>query len=202
MKKKPATTEKNYGSNDVLHVAADLCKKLEELGSPFCVIGGVANQRWGEPRQTVDVDATVFLDFGDEQSITEQLLKLFPARVKDPIQFAIANRIVLLTSNEGTGIDISLGGLPYERRVIERSTIWSVKDHGDIRTCCAEDLVVLKAFASRSQDWLDIEKVVTRQNKKLNRELVHQELAPLAELKEEPEILQRLTQIFESASDF
>jgi hypothetical protein len=71
-----------------------------------------------------------------------------------------------------------------------------VPRHGEIRTCSAEDLVVLKSFASRPQDWIDVEKVIIRQGPRLDRALIIEELKPLAELKEEPEILSRLDQLF------
>ena len=70
--------------------------------------------------------------------------------------------------------------------------MWGIPGGGYIRTCGAEDLVVLKAFAARPQDWIDVEQVIIRQGEKLDRELIHRELAPLAELKEEPEILAQL----------
>lgn len=70
--------------------------------------------------------------------------------------------------------------------------MWGVQGLGHIRTCSAEDLVVLKAFASRPQDWIDVEKVIIRQGQRLNRPLIIEELTPLAELKEDPEILEHL----------
>ena len=32
----------------------------------FCLIGGLALQRWGEPRETIDVDLTLLTGFGEE----------------------------------------------------------------------------------------------------------------------------------------
>jgi len=52
--------------------------------------------------------------------------------------------------------------------------------------------VVLKAFAGRVQDWLDIEGVIVRQGRRLNRTLVLEELRPLLELKEDEEAESRL----------
>ena len=63
----------------------------------------------------------------------------------------------------------------------------------------AEDLVVLKTFASRPQDWIDVEKVIVRQGSRLNRQLILEELTPLAELKDEPEIMYRLQQLFQQS---
>lgn len=36
----------------------------------FCLIGGMAVQRWGEPRQTRDVDLTLLTGFGGEAPFT------------------------------------------------------------------------------------------------------------------------------------
>ena len=56
--------------------------------------------------------------------------------------------------------------------------------------CTAEDLFVMKAFASRPKDWLDAESIVTRQGS-LNRRYILDHLCALCELKETPEIVER-----------
>ena len=66
-------------------------------------------------------------------------------------------------------MDIALGGLPFEARVIARSSSFDVAPGVVLVTCSAEDLVVLKAFADRAQDWLDIEGVIVRQGANLDR---------------------------------
>ncbi len=188
------------GSNQVLAFAAEVTRILEELGLEACVIGGVANARWGEPRQTADVEVTISLQFGMESEAAEKLLSRFRSRIEEPEKFAAENRILLLENTAGIGLDASLGGFPFEERMMRRSSLWNVPNHGEIRTCSAEDLVVLKAFANRPQDWIDIEKVVIRHGKKLNREMIAEELTPLAELKEEPEIVDRLKALFQSSA--
>jgi hypothetical protein len=178
-------------------VAVEMGLYLDQRDWPYCFIGGVAYQRWGEPRQTVDVDGVLFSGFGDEQKFAEALTSDFKSRIDDPVQFAIQNRILLLESSSGVGIDLSLGGLPYEERMISRSTDWDVPSHGRIKTCSADDLIVLKTVASRPQDWIDVEKVIIRQDNKLDRELIMKELQPLADLKEEPEIVKQLQRLFD-----
>lgn len=54
-----------------------------------------------------------------------------------------------------------------------------------LHTCSAEDLVVLKAFAARPQDWLDVEGVIVRQGPALDRRVVVDELQDLLLLKED-----------------
>jgi hypothetical protein len=51
---------------------------------------------------------------------------------------------------------------------------------------------VLKAFAGRGQDWVDIERIIVRQTGKLDWNYIREQLQPLAELKEAPEILNQL----------
>ncbi|MCA9086523.1 MAG: hypothetical protein KDA81_20845 [Planctomycetaceae bacterium] len=128
------------GLNNVLQVAVNLCEHLETLGIPFSIIGGIAVQRWGEPRQTVDVDATLFVGFGNEGDAVRRLLKKFQSRIEDAHEFALQNRILLLRADQGTAIDLSLGGLPFEERLIERSSVWSVPRHGHIHPAVPKTL--------------------------------------------------------------
>ena len=180
--------------------AVELRRYLESCNYSFCVIGGIAIQRWGEPRLTQDVDVTLVVQFGSERQIAQEILKRYQSRVSNPIEFALQARILLLKDQAGNKIDLALGGMPYEQRCIERSSLWGTPSSGKIRTCSAEDLVVLKAFANRPQDWIDIDNITIRQGKKLNRELILNELRPLVELKEEPEILDHLNRLLKSFS--
>src|SRR5581483_7643054 len=43
----------------------------------FCIIGGIAVQRWGEPRTTRDVDFTLLTGYGREERFLDALLKEF-----------------------------------------------------------------------------------------------------------------------------
>ena len=48
---------------EVIRAAAGLQAVCEEEHWRFCFIGGLALQRWGEPRETVDVDLTLLTGF-------------------------------------------------------------------------------------------------------------------------------------------
>ena len=63
-------------------------------------------QRWGEPRQTTDVDATLLVEFGRELDVVRHLLKTYSSRIENAESFALQNRIVLLQSSQGIGIDL------------------------------------------------------------------------------------------------
>jgi hypothetical protein len=180
--------------------AAELQEFLERLGLPFCFIGGIAYQRWGEPRVTRDLDVTVVTGFGSEEPFIDTVLKRYQARITDAAAFALRSRVLLVADIAGYGIDLSLGGLPFEQRIVDRSTAWGTPGSGQIRTCSAEDLIVLKAFAGRPQDWLDVQKVVIRQGSRLKDSLIVEELVPLAELKGEPEIVDRVQRLLATDS--
>ena len=149
-------------------------------------------QRWGEPRETVDVDLTVLTGFGGEEPFIERLLQQYAGRVDEPAEFAREHRVLLLRASSGVGIDIALGALPFEESTVARSSLFSFAGTAPLRTCSAEDLVVMKAFASRPRDWIDVEGIIVRQSGKLDWGYIDQQLRPLAELKEAPEILSEL----------
>jgi hypothetical protein len=89
------------------------------------VIGGLAVQRWGEPRQTRDVDLTILTGLGGEERFVDPLLAEYRPRIPDARRFAIERRVLLLETSSGVPLDVSLGGLPYEARVIDRSTVFA-----------------------------------------------------------------------------
>jgi hypothetical protein len=178
--------------NDVIQAAAELQAVCHSQGWQFCFIGGVALQRWSEPRETVHVDLSLFAGFGDEQQFCDVLLRHFEARIADASDFARVRRVLLLRSTKGVGLDVALAALPYEALVIKRSSFFVYPPDVPLRTCSAEDLIVLKAFAGRGQDWVDVERIIVRQTGKLDWDYIREQLQPLAELKEMPQILDEL----------
>jgi Nucleotidyl transferase AbiEii toxin, Type IV TA system len=180
--------------NEVIRAAAELQAVCAAERWRFCFIGGLAVQRWGEPRETVDVDLTLLTGFGGEAPFVARLLDRFEARVPDAAAFARDKRVLLLRAASGVGLDVALGGLPFEESVVDRSTPFTFPPDVPLRTCSAEDLMVLKAFADRPKDWLDLDGIIIRQTGTLDWDYVHRQLAPLVALKEEPAILQRLAE--------
>lgn len=177
---------------EVYRAAADLQRRFQEKGWRFCLIGGLALQRWGEPRETIDVDVTLLTGFGDEESFVRDILSWYEPRVADPAGFALENRVLLVQAVSGVGIDIALGGMPFEESVVARATPYEFAPGIPLLTASAEDLIVMKAFASRPKDWVDLEGILIRQGDRLDWAYVESQLQPLVELKEEPDILTRL----------
>ncbi|MCB0322911.1 MAG: nucleotidyltransferase [Bdellovibrionales bacterium] len=178
----------------LIDVALEVQEFLEKRRWQFCIIGGLAVQHWGEPRLTRDVDMTLLSGFGKEVEYVDALLDQFSARIGNARDFALENRVLLLRSKSGIGIDISLAGLPFEEVLVQRAVAIEMLPGKSLTLCSAEDLIILKAFAARDTDWRDVQSIVARQGSaSLDWNYIETNLAPLCELKKEPQILSRLT---------
>jgi predicted nucleotidyltransferase len=172
--------------------ALQLQRELEHRGWPFCFIGGIALQHWGEPRTTRDLDLSLFTGFGGEAGIVDALLQRYPGRIPDARAFALQHRVLLLVTQSGVPVDIALAALPFEAELIARSTKINYGPGIDLRICALEDLVVMKAFADRPQDRADLVGIVHRRGDSLDWPNVFERLSPLADAKDAPDILDRL----------
>jgi Nucleotidyl transferase AbiEii toxin, Type IV TA system len=181
--------------NEVLQAASELQAVCQAEHWKFCFIGGLAVLRWGEPRETVDVDLSLLTGFGAEDPYIQTLLRHFDSRIEDAGEFARQNRVLLLRSRSGVGLDIALAGLMFEELMIKRSSYFDYSPHISLFTCSAEDLIVLKTFAGRGQDWVDVERIIVRQTGRLDWNHVEEQLGPLLEIKGETEVLTRLQEL-------
>ena len=190
------TTTKSLSSDSsepLLYPAAlEIQNFLTEKGWQFAFIGGLALLRWGRHRTTKDVDGTLLTMFTNEENYVDAILERFKSRIAEAREFALRNRVLLLTASNGVGIDFSLGGFPFEQQAVERSSLFEYVKDCKLRTCSAEDLIVFKAFADRGQDWVDIKGILERQKGKLDIDYILENLHPLCELKEALEIEERL----------
>lgn len=187
---------------ELVELALEVQSFCNQRGWKFCIIGGMAVQHWSEPRLTWDVDITLLTGFGGEESYIDEWLSHYRPRFPDARDFAIANRVLLLWSQSGLGIDVALGALPFEERAIARSKEVEITPGIKLRFCSPEDLIVMKAFASREIDWRDIRMTIARQSSNtLDWRYIFAEIEPLAALKEEPEIIERLKKMREESAN-
>jgi len=87
--------------NPLLVAAQEILGWLAENGFRACLIGGLAVQRWGEPRLTQDVDLTVLADYGTEDHVIEVCLSRFEPRREDAAAVALQYRVLLIRSPGG-----------------------------------------------------------------------------------------------------
>ena len=181
--------------NGLFTAAKELQDFCDRQAWRSCFIGGIAVQRWGEPRVTRDLDLTLLAGFGNEGHFADALLSAYEGRVEEAAAFARRNRVVLLRTSTGIGIDISLGALPFEERMIDRATTFSPAPGIQIRTCSGEDLIVMKLFASRPTDIRDAEAVAARHGTTLDWGYIEHQLLTLAETAERPELVASLARL-------
>lgn len=176
----------------LFQTAFDVQSLLLKHNCKFCFIGGIALQRWGEPRLTIDVDVTLFAGFGGEPPLISLLLSAYSSRIQDAEAFALENRVLLLKSGEGIPLDIALAALPFEAEMISRASMFEFLPGLSLLTCSAEDLIVMKAFADRPKDWGDVKSICDRQASALDKQYILRQLTPLAEAKPGSAILSKL----------
>ena len=182
--------------NPLFQAGIEYQNKFQELKWPFCFIGGIAVIRWGEIRITQDIDLCLLCGFGNEEQYINTLLSTYKSRIPDAQAFALQNRIILLYASNGVSVDIALSGLSFEEEMIRRATPFMFYKHCSLITCSAEDLIILKSFANRARDWTDVESVIMRQGNKLNTKYIIDQLLPLCEIKNTPEVINELKTLF------
>jgi len=137
---------------------------LQNLISQFhdrgVIIGGIAASLLGTPRYTVDLDAVFLLSLEDiPRLLVAAAEQGIEPRIADPVAFARKSRVLLLRhTTSGTDIDLSLGILPFEIEMVERSTLVDIGTL-KLRLPTPEDLVIMKAVAHRPKDLEDIQAI-------------------------------------------
>lgn len=152
------------------------------------IIGGVAASLLGRPRLTADVDVLLLLSVDRLPQLMQIAARegLEP-RISDARDFARRHRVLLLRHQDsGINIDVSLGVLPFEVEAVQRSLVYRFGDL-TIRLPTAEDLIIFKAVAHRSQDLSDIRAIIASQPD-LDRERVRRWVHEFAQALEMPEL--------------
>jgi len=167
-----------------------LAAALERQGIPYMVIGGLANVVWGEPRATLDVDVTVWVDEANLAGAVTDLTAAFRPLVEDPLEFLRETRVLPLESEAGVRIDVVFGLLPFERDAIARA-VPIVVAGAPVRFCTAEDLILMKIVSTRAQDLADAEAVAARRFDLLDLGYLEPRIKELADLLGRSEIARR-----------
>ena len=105
-------------------------KLLSHYENRWVVIGGVAVSMLARPRFTEDLDAMVLLSVDEVDEFIEVAKRAgIEPRISEAAVFAKKNRVMLLRHvKSDTRIDISLGILPFEQELVERSMAYQVDD--------------------------------------------------------------------------
>jgi hypothetical protein len=177
--------------NGQFEAAWQLHRFLTERGIPYVIIGGVAVQRWGEPRLTIDIDLAILLPPGGEERPLREIAAAFPPRLKDGVAFALEHRVLPIDVPGASPADLSLALPGFEEEAIVRAVDYDLGQGRAVRLCTADDLVVYKCVAGRAQDVLDVEGVVARQGHALDVAHVRRWVEEFARITDDREIVAR-----------
>jgi len=175
--------------NPLCEAAVEVQGFMAQRGWRFCLIGGLAVQRWGEPRLTRDIDLTLMTGIDHEEGFIRELLAKFTSRRPDAEHFALVARVLMLLASNGTPVDIALGAFDFDEAVVSRATPFLYEPGVSLITCSAEDLLVLKAIAGRPLDWADVKGIIARQSGRLDWAYIRKQITYISQLKEETGIL-------------
>lgn len=181
--------------NDVFQAAAEVQDLLNAHGWEACVIGGLAVIRWGHPRVTQDADFVAMTGWDITPDDLRYLNENVRPRESDEDKFAMVNRVYRGYGSNGASVDIALGAIDFERQMIARATPFEFLPGCVLRTASAEDLIVMKAFAGRRQDWADIENVAIQQWGNLDWSYTFNKLDELCTMSERYEAVPTLEQL-------
>lgn len=137
-------------------------ESLQRLLSRFddrgVIIGGAAVSILGKARYTEDLDAMFLLSTLDiPRLLVAAKEEGIEPRIANAVEFAKKSRVMLLKHViSNTNIDISLGVLPFEQEMVERSVVHQIDAVLQLRLPTPEDLIILKAVAHRPKDMEDI----------------------------------------------
>lgn len=173
-----------------------LQRLLERPGCQWMIIGGVAVSLLGRPRFTADIDAVVIIEDKELPNLLKVAKRLgFKARIKDALEFAQKNRVLLLKHIEtGINVDLSLGLLPFEKEAVKRSKRFKIANV-TFNLPTPEDLIIFKAVAHRPIDIDDIREIV-KIHTKINKKYIKNIIKEFAHVLEMPEIWEDIEAIF------
>jgi predicted nucleotidyltransferase len=163
---------------------------LAAQGFRYALIGGIANQIWGQARFTYDIDIKVFVPETDYDHIRTTLMTAFPESGRPELPM---NPLIVSVKIGNVIVDFLLTTPGYEEHIITRAVSCAFEDLS-VWVCSAEDLIIQKAIAGRVKDWQDIEGILIEQSQQLDQQYLENWLEQFAEILERPDIMTQYRQ--------
>jgi len=121
----------------------DVFERLERLGIGYFLTGSEALARYGEPRQTMDVDIMVDIDSIEFPRIARAFEDDY--LVNDPIDFGGHVMASLIATSALGKVDLILRRTdPWGRSAMERRQRWEHPHYGSLWVASLEDLILGK----------------------------------------------------------
>jgi hypothetical protein len=132
---------------------------LERHNLAFALIGGLASSIRGRIRVTADIDIVVDCEVTAAVSLLKQLDETSFRPFVDDAEASIRQYFILpiVDVDSGTPIDLAIGASGFEKMVVQRA---SAPEGYSIPVATAEDLLLMKLMAGRTQDVSDVKGIV------------------------------------------
>ena len=145
---------------NAFELSAHIAACLEEDGLEYAIGGALALTAWAIPRDTKDVDISVF-------AASDRLDRVFDALERAGVMVERAEairsvaRIGMFTARSGrTLVDVFVGEHPHFDAMRQRRTQLAYPGGAPLWFLSAEDLCVLKLLYGRTKDVADVERLL------------------------------------------
>jgi hypothetical protein len=183
----------NPVENPLKHALHEAVMFLDTQGFRYALIGGVANQIWGQARFTYDIDIKVLVPDTDYDTVRESLTQAFPEPGRPNLPM---NPLIVPVKIDKIIVDFLLTTPGYEEQIITRAVRYTLDDLS-MWVCTAEDLIIQKAIAGRMKDWQDIEGIIIEQYTQLDQFYLDNWLTQFANVLEKTEIRSQYRHIWQ-----
>jgi hypothetical protein len=174
----------------------EMVELLDEIHLPYMLIGGLAVAQWGEPRATLDVDLTLWVEPSQFESTLELLAARLTMRATEPLAFARRTRVMPALASNGVAVDLVFAAWPLEQQAIEQAVERKVAGV-TVRVAEINYLLLLKLISERPKDRADASALFRRHRDGVNLVWLERELAALADALAQPEMLERFRSMAE-----
>jgi hypothetical protein len=168
----------------------DVVAALDGCGLPYVLIGGLAVAFSGEPRTTLDVDVSVWVEPENLGASVECLCSRLRPLLSEPQAFAEQRRVLPVVTKSGVRADIIFASLPVEKETIRRGVPRQIAGR-TVQVASIEDLLLMKLISEREKDLADARALLRRFGKSLDRGYLEPKLQELAEALARPDIVAR-----------
>jgi hypothetical protein len=153
---------------------AEVAAALEHCQLPYMLIGGLAVAATGEPRATLDVDISAWVDPARKRETVECLCHQLRAIPADPLGFVEKRHV-----------------LPVEHEAIRRAVMMPLAGRL-IPVASVEDLLLMKLISERQKDLSDARALLRRFRTSIDLGYLMPKLDELAKALAQPDILETI----------
>jgi Nucleotidyltransferase of unknown function (DUF6036) len=144
---------------NAFEVAAHVAARLDEDGLPYAIGGALALTAWAIPRDTKDVDISIFVGVDRIASAIDALERAGVMIDRPDAERSLA-RIGMFTGRLGrTLIDVFLGQHPHFVEMAKHRVQVALPSGVALWFVSAEDLCVMKLVYARTKDVADLERL-------------------------------------------